>query len=375
MRDIVKTKNVIEINGKKYDAHTGKMLDTPAAKNQPNPAKKSPALSKKSPRSIDGIHGGAAKKKPAAAAAINKPKTAPTTAKKVSAAPPKRTHNPAPHLKTKVQRSKTLHRKGVKTPVFTDIPNKATPTVAPTAASEGRLQRAFQINKSSQIKKFSDFTKTKLARDDTNEKTPTSSKPANTPVENTQPTQKLSQKEQLIANAAAKEINTPKAHEKTRTNRKYKKHISFAGYGAVAAIVLILCGYIAYLNVPAISMKVAANRAGFAATLPSYQPAGYRFNGPIGYGPNLVTINYQSTTDNRAFSLSQRPTTWDTNAVKEAFVEPQTETEPITVSDRGLSIFVYDGKAAWVNAGKLYAIETKGAQLGINQILDLASSM
>lgn len=371
----MKTKNVIVINGKKYDARTGKILDVPASKTKSSTTKKSPISSKKSTRSIDGIHNTAPKKKLAPSTATSRHIPLQNTEKKIKTTPAKRAHTPAPHLKTKTQRSKTLHRGGVKTPVFTDIPNNATPTVAPTVASESRLQRALQIHKSSQIKKFSDFTKAKLTTEPTKNLSKPALKETEKPVAKEGVAPKLSAKERLLANAATKEAAQPAVEQKVRATRKYKKHISFAGYGTAVAIVLVLAGYIAYLNVPAVSMKVAANRAGFAATLPSYRPSGYSFSGPISYGPNVVTIKYQSTTDDRAFSLSQRPTTWDTNAVKEAFVVPQTETEPITVSDRGLSIFVYDGKAAWVNAGKLYAIETKGAQLGINQILDLASSM
>lgn len=142
----------------------------------------------------------------------------------------------------------------------------------------------------------------------------------------------------------------------------------------LAAIVLL--GYVTYLNVPSVSMKVASSRAGFSATLPSQTPAGYKMQGPIAYSPGQVVMKFGSNTDDRHFTVRQQPTSWDSEALKENFVAKESNAEPLTYNDRGLTIFLYNGgDAAWVDGGKFYSIKSENSQLDTNQVLDLATSM
>jgi hypothetical protein len=122
-------------------------------------------------------------------------------------------------------------------------------------------------------------------------------------------------------------------------------------------------------------MKVAANRAGFAATMPSYQPSGYSLSGPIAYSPGQVTVNFASNSDDRKFSLRQQPTTWDSDALLENYVTKQSDNY-LTYQDQGLSIYIFDGtSAAWVNGQKMYIIDGSSSQLDTDQILKLATSI
>ncbi len=122
-------------------------------------------------------------------------------------------------------------------------------------------------------------------------------------------------------------------------------------------------------------MKVAAHRAGFAAALPGYKPAGYSLSGPIAYSPGQVTINFGSNTDSRRFSLKQQPTTWDSTALLENYVTKQTPNY-LTYQDRGLTIYIFNGSsAAWVNGGMMYQLEGKNSQLDTDQLLKLATSV
>ena len=87
-------------------------------------------------------------------------------------------------------------------------------------------------------------------------------------------------------------------------------------------------------------------------------------------------INFGSNTDDRHFTIQQQPSSWDSEALKENFVAKESNAEPLTYNDRGLTIYLYNGgDAAWVDGGRFYSIKAGNSQLDTNQILDLATSM
>ncbi len=175
-------------------------------------------------------------------------------------------------------------------------------------------------------------------------------------------------KEQLIKERLAS-VDTPAKDKRKWFSRKPR----LASILASSLAVLILGGYITYMNLPMISMKVAASRAGVNATMPNYKPDGYSLDGPITYSPGQVNINYKSTTNDVSFKLTQAPSNWDSQAVLDNYVTKQTETY-LTFQERGIKVYTFDNKAAWVNGGLLYTIEGT-ASLSSDQVLRLATSM
>jgi hypothetical protein len=175
-------------------------------------------------------------------------------------------------------------------------------------------------------------------------------------------------KEQLIKERLAT-VDVP-----TKQKRKwFARRPRLASILASSLAVLILGGYITYMNLPMISMKVAASRAGVNASMPNYRPDGYGLDGPITYSPGQVNINYKSTTNDSSFKLTQAPSNWDSQAVLDNYVTKQTETY-LTFQERGIKVYTFDNKAAWVNGGLLYTIEGT-ASLSSDQVLRLATSM
>jgi len=136
---------------------------------------------------------------------------------------------------------------------------------------------------------------------------------------------------------------------------------------------LLLAGYLTYINLPNISMRVAATRAGIAANYPNYNPDGYHFAGPITYQPGEVNISFKSNTNERGFSIKQKSSSWDSQAVLDNYVSKQTGTY-LTYQERGLTIYSYGNHAAWVNGGLLYTIDGD-APLSSDQLLHIATSM
>lgn len=136
---------------------------------------------------------------------------------------------------------------------------------------------------------------------------------------------------------------------------------------------LVLGGYLTYMNLPIISMQVAASRAGVHATMPGYNPDGYSLSGPITYAPGEISLNYKSNTNDNGFKLTQKPSNWDSQAVLDNYVSKETETY-LTFQERGIKVYTFGNKAAWVNAGLLYTVDGT-ATLSSDQILRLATSM
>jgi hypothetical protein len=128
------------------------------------------------------------------------------------------------------------------------------------------------------------------------------------------------------------------------------------------------------LNVPVVSLKLASYRAGVNASLPNYKPIGFNVNAPARHEPGVVIINFASTNSAREFSVEQRTSTWDSNALKDD-INRQTGEDPLVYQNQGLTVFIYEDKAAWINSGKLYTLNTKGSQIATDQILKLAASM
>lgn len=192
--------------------------------------------------------------------------------------------------------------------------------------------------------------------------------PAPNTVEKTESPHTL--KERLIKQRLA-EVDTKAAPAKREPRRAGQPRLATVFTSALA--LLLLGGYLTYINLPNLSMRVAATQAGVAAKFPNYQPDGYRFDGPISYAPGEVTINFKSTTNDSRFSIKQKASNWDSQAVLDNYVTKQSSTY-LTYQERGLTIYAFNNKAAWVSGGLLYTIEGD-ASLSSEQVLRMATNI
>ncbi len=154
-----------------------------------------------------------------------------------------------------------------------------------------------------------------------------------------------------------------------RLRNKYPRSATIAT--GIASLVL-LGGYLTYINLPSLSIRVAAAQAGVNASFPTYQPSGYSFNGPVAFSPGEVRVAFKSNTNDYNYSLVQRDSSWDSQAVLDNYVLKETK-QYATLQERGLTIYLMNNKAAWVNGGVLYTIEGN-APLSGEQIQKIASS-
>lgn len=177
-------------------------------------------------------------------------------------------------------------------------------------------------------------------------------------------------KEQLIKERLA-EVVTPTAKQKSGNWLSRQPRLATILSSTLA--LLILGGYLTYITLPSISLKVAASRAGVNATMPEYKPDGYSLDGPITYSPGEVTISYKSNTNTTGYKLVQKETSWDSQAVLDNYVTKLTDNY-LTFQERGITVYTFGSKAVWVNGGLLYTVDGDAA-LSSDQILRLATSI
>ena len=180
-------------------------------------------------------------------------------------------------------------------------------------------------------------------------------------------------KQQAIE-SATKQMKPRSERKEIKQPKKYSKFRQFVSTASVALAVMLLGAYFTYLNMPALSTRVAAAQAGINATYPGYQPAGYTLNGPVAYDKGSVTMKFASNGSSETFTLAQTKSSWDSSAVLENYVKPAAGRKYSTATINGLTIYTYSSNAAWVNGGILYTVQGS-AQLAPDQIERLAASL
>lgn len=142
---------------------------------------------------------------------------------------------------------------------------------------------------------------------------------------------------------------------------------------AACLAVMILGGYLSYINMPGLSVRVAAAQSGVNANFPSYTPSGYRFDGPVSYSNGQILLSFEATGGTTKYQIKQQKSLWDSQAVLDNYVATKTDKYDVNIS-QGLTIYTYDNNASWVNKGILYTI-SGNAPLRTEQVLKIATSL
>lgn len=346
--------NTIELNGKRYDARTGKVVTGPTVV---KPGSKPVAA--KAGGSIDGF------------------------SRRPKAAPRSRTTATAVHRKT--EKSKTLMRNVVKKPVASK-PKAAAPTVRKARPSvhvdidPKRITRAKSVRKSPLVSKFGGSQK---AVRPVTAALPVKSAPAEPPALKTHGKADIAKRTSVHQKAIQTALDEatshkqPKAKKTTRRqrlSRKLKVSNRTINIAAASLAIMLLTGFVAYQNIPNLSMQLATARAGVNGTLPGYQPSGFGLAGPIQYQSGQIVLNYASRSDDRQFKVSQSATQWNSETLQENFLAAAQKTYQ-TFQNSGKTIYIYDDNSAtWVDGGVWYQIEGNSA-LSSDQLLRMAASM
>lgn len=183
-------------------------------------------------------------------------------------------------------------------------------------------------------------------------------------------------KERLIAERLAQVDTTAQPEHKSSNQRSrfFSSQPRVASLVTASFAVMVLGGYLTYLNMPGLSVRVAAAQADVAASFPDYHPDGYRFNGPVAYAPGQVAINFAANGGTAKYTITEQKSSWDSQAVYDNIVAKTADESYVTNSQQGLTIYTFTGKAAWVNKGILYTVNGD-APLNNEQLLRIAGSL
>ena len=189
-------------------------------------------------------------------------------------------------------------------------------------------------------------------------------------------------KDQAIKKALAEatmKSSDEKVTKKTRSKKKSDNKLHF-GFGRVilalscAAVAVFAIVYFVNLNMPDISLKVAAMQTGINASYPSYVPRDYSVSS-ITSENGKITIDFRNNTTGTDFILVEESSSWDSNALLKNFVKNEYGDNYTTVREQGLTLYISDGNATWVNGGVLYKIKADNGVLTNKQIKSVAVSL
>lgn len=141
-----------------------------------------------------------------------------------------------------------------------------------------------------------------------------------------------------------------------------------------AAAVVLAIAYFVNLNMPDISMRVAAMQTGFNASYPGHIPRGYKLTG-ITSEENKMTLNFVNSSTDEEFTLIEETSSWDSNALLNSYFKPTYGEGYTTVKEQGLTIYIDGSDAAWVNGGIFYKLKTTKGSLTKKQICSIAVSL
>lgn len=357
--------NFIVINGKKYNAATGELIQDSSHTKVEKVVHTSSAAGK----SMDGV------------------------------ARRKSMHLPAKHTKKQVQKSNTLMRKAVKKPTerTTKNENSVSSISKPSLqVNPRRVAHAKAIQKSPHIQKYGVIDHRSSVRKSKISELPVQPQiqQAPHPAQHLPARQLNSQQQQTThshnpvsaassviesalhsAQSHAQLLLPEHAPKKKRLHHKLgiSKKVARVATGGLAAILLV--GFFALQNIPNLSMRVAAARSGVNSTLPGYTPSGFAYSGPIDYSEGIVTVSFKSNTDERHYTITQQNSAWTSDSLLSEFVASNTEQYQTYLDGRGRTLYIYDkNNATWVQDGIWYKVEGE-SKLTTDQLARLAGSM
>jgi len=348
---VAKNNNIIEINGKKYDAKTGAILSGHAHTTIVKPlTNHGPKAATKKPTMHDVV------RHPAKVAAPHKPKPSKTlmrhAVKKPSVTPTK--------PKLKAQGPSDL---AVQDSLAEVVVSKSAKRI-----DSKKLAKASKVPKSHLITHFSAITS------DINspeppvvkvEAAPPNPKPTTThKLKKGKPQTTSELLEHAVLNAKSHEEPAPKVH------RRHKRRTRAVIASATA---IALFAFVGYQEMPTLKFNMASAKAGFGASMPSYKPAGYSLN-KLSYTTGVVATRFNSNSDDRSYTLTQKVSSWDSQALKENFVL-KTSSGHQVVQSGGQTIYLYgEGNATWVNGGVWYILQGNET-LTNKQLVEIAKSI
>ena len=185
-----------------------------------------------------------------------------------------------------------------------------------------------------------------------------------------------------LASASATQAPASALVKESTRNSSQKKATGKIKFGVGRVVLALSCAaaavfaiaYFVNLNMPDISLRVAAMQTGIDAKYPGYVPNGYTISS-ITSENGKITLNFRNASEEKYFTLTEEKSVWDSSSLLTNYVKETFSGEYSTIREQGITLYTTNGKAAWVNGGLLYKLEFENNILSDKQIRSIAVSL
>ena len=199
-------------------------------------------------------------------------------------------------------------------------------------------------------------------------------KTVNSVIKTTRPTAKQLKEaaiEKALASVAKGDSSTKKTKKSPHVQFGFKRVVLALACAAAAVFAIV---YFVNLNAPDISLKVAAMQTGIEASYPSYVPRDFNLS-DITSENGKITLNFKNSSTGDSFSLIEEKSSWDSNTLLNNYVRDSFDKDFTTMREQGLTIYIDNDSAAWVNGGIIYKLNVVSGSLTKKQIRSIAMSL
>ena len=182
-------------------------------------------------------------------------------------------------------------------------------------------------------------------------------------------TNKSRQNSKALMSAMKEETKPKSAPIMVKKPKVSKKHLIFAVASSICCMGVLYATL--KFSMPDISAKVAAAQNG--ASYPSFVPRDFTARS-ASFQKNTFSLEFVGP-DKTRFTLDQEKLPWDSNALLNNYVKPTWGEQYDNVREQGLTIYMYQSNAAWVNGGTVYKLNTTSGSLSKKQLKNIITSL
>ena len=193
------------------------------------------------------------------------------------------------------------------------------------------------------------------------------SAPATRPLKTVRKSKADSAAKSAMRSVAQMNNDTPKMKTKHKPHR-----IALAIFCSAVTVVGLF--FFIQASIPDVLIEVKAINSGIDVVRPKYIPRGYSLSNASSEKDGSITMVFAGPEDS-SFTLTEEKSTWDSTALLNNYVKSNFSSDYSTIRERGITVYIDHGDAAWVNGGILYKTNSEGRRLTKEQIINLVSSL
>ena len=174
-------------------------------------------------------------------------------------------------------------------------------------------------------------------------------------------------------------LSKKQAKKIAKNEAKIQKHIKKGRTGriilafAASAACMIALAALVKVNLPNISISVAAAQTGVEASYPNNTPRDFTLSG-VYTNDNSVIIEFVGPNET-GFTISEERTSWDSNALITNYVKGAFGKDYETVTESETTIYISHSNAAWIKDNTLYKLTASAGTLTKRQIKNIVTSL